>query len=160
TADSLDTLIRDYGPAPAADAARVATELAAALDFAAAVGVYHGALHPRDVLVGPDDARLNGVGIVQALERVGVAPPVRPPYTAPERPGAPPGGAAADLFSLAAIVQAMLRGRPAPASRDVAAELAAMLPACDVDKLRMVFRRAAAEDPALRFPTALKFAES
>ena len=54
-ADSLDLVIREYGAAPAADALRVAAQLAGALDFAAAVQVRHGALHPRDVLLSSDE---------------------------------------------------------------------------------------------------------
>jgi len=34
-----------------------------ALDFAAAVQVTHGALHPRDILLSSDDTRLTGLGI-------------------------------------------------------------------------------------------------
>ena len=71
-ADSFDVVVRDYGPAPAAEALRIATQLAGALDFAAVVNVAHGALHPRDVLVSPDETRLTGLGIAQALERIDV----------------------------------------------------------------------------------------
>src|SRR5438046_6092981 len=42
-ADSLDVLVRDYGPAPPANAVQVAVQLAGALDFAAVVNVSHGA---------------------------------------------------------------------------------------------------------------------
>ena len=56
-AESLDLAVREYGPAPPADALRVAAQLAGALDFAAIVNVSHGALHPRDVLLSTDQAR-------------------------------------------------------------------------------------------------------
>ena len=84
-AESLDLAVREHGAAPPADALRVAVQLADALDCAAAVNIVHGALHPRDVLLSTDDARLTGVGVARALEQVGVTAPVRRPYTAPER---------------------------------------------------------------------------
>ena len=68
-ADSVDLVIREYGAAPPVDALRVAAQLAGALDFAAAVHVRHGALHPRDVLLSSDETRLTGIGIAHALER-------------------------------------------------------------------------------------------
>ena len=84
-AETFDVVIRDYGPSPVAEALRIASQVAAALDHAAEAGVFHGALHPRDVLVSPDEARVTGLGIAQALDAVGLIPPVRRPYTAPER---------------------------------------------------------------------------
>jgi hypothetical protein len=36
---------------------RVAAELAGALDFAAVINITHGALHPRDVLLSPEESR-------------------------------------------------------------------------------------------------------
>ena len=87
TADSLDVVMREGGPAPVADALSVAARLADALDYAADRRIVHGGLHPRDVLQSPEDFRLVGLGITRALERVGVAAPVRRPYTAPERIG-------------------------------------------------------------------------
>ena len=60
-------------PAPPNDALRVAAQLAGALDFANAVQVRHGALHPRDVLLSSDETRLTGIGVAQALEAIGWA---------------------------------------------------------------------------------------
>ena len=67
-AESLDLSVREYGPAPPAEALRVAAQLAGALDFAAVVDISHGALHPRDVLMSSDDTRLTGMGVAHALE--------------------------------------------------------------------------------------------
>src|SRR6185436_5651415 len=66
-ADAVDQVIREYGAAPPVDALRVAAQLAGALDFAAAVQVRHGALHPRDVLLSSDETRLTGIGVSHAL---------------------------------------------------------------------------------------------
>jgi eukaryotic-like serine/threonine-protein kinase len=158
-ADSLDVVVRDYGPAPPPDAIRIATELAGALDFAAVVNVNHGALHPRDVLIAADDVRLTGLGIGPALERIGVAVPVRRPYTAPERL---PGGRwnrRADLFSLAAVMFELLFGRRVTGTGEQAREAVGEIVGANVRQLRAVFARALAEDPADRFDTALEFAE-
>ena len=68
-ADSLDVVLRDEGPPVPADALRVAAQLAGALDFAAAAKVYHGVLHPRDVLIAQDETRLTGLGVAAAIEK-------------------------------------------------------------------------------------------
>ena len=49
------------------------TYLAGALDFAAAVGVVHGALTDADVIMSSESAGVSGLGLVQALELAGVA---------------------------------------------------------------------------------------
>jgi serine/threonine protein kinase len=110
-ADSLDLAVREYGPAPVGSALRVATQLAGALDFAAAVQIMHGALHPRDVLLSSDDTRLTGLGITRALHRIGVVAPVRRPYTAPERIAGGEWDRRADVFSLAALMHELMWGR-------------------------------------------------
>jgi serine/threonine-protein kinase len=158
-ADSLDVVVRDYGPAPPPDAVRIVTELAGALDFAAVVNVTHGMLHPRDVLIAAQDVRLTGLGIGQALERIGVAVPVRRPYTAPERL---PGGRwdrRADVFSLAAVMFELLFGRRVAGTGEQAREAVTEVAGANVRQLRAVFARALAEDPAERFDSALEFAE-
>jgi serine/threonine protein kinase len=158
--DSLDVAVRQYGPAPPGDALRVAAQLAGALDFAAAVNIGHGALHPRDVLLSPEETRITGIGIAHALESVGVAAPVRRPYTPPERLGAGPWDRRADVFSLAALMHEMLWGRRLPAAGGQAVASLTDVPGCNLDALRAVFARALAEQPGDRFDTALAFAEA
>ncbi len=155
-ADSLDTVIREFGGAPGDDAARVAAQLAGALDFAAAVGVLHGALHPRDVLLATDDARVTGFGIAQALDAIGVMPPVRRPYAAPERVAGDAWDRRADVYSLAVLIAEMMTGRrpSSPAAID------GLFDGDDNAALRAVFAQALAERPADRFPTALAFADA
>jgi serine/threonine-protein kinase len=157
-ADSLDVLVRDYGPAPAADAIHVAVQLAGALDYAAVVNVVHGALHPRDLLLSSDEARMTGFGVSRALERVGVTPPVRRPYTAPERIAGAAWDRRADIFSLAAIVFEMLWGRRVHGTGGHALSAVTDLPGADLTSLRATFARALAETPEDRFETALEFA--
>jgi hypothetical protein len=157
-AESLDLAVREYGPAPPADALRVAAQLAGGLDFAAVVHVVHGCLHPRDVLLAADDTRVTGIGIARALEGVGVMAPTRRPYTAPERAAGQAWDRRADIFTLAALTHELLWGR-----RIAGHGLAEGLPnppGGDVESLRDVFARALAEDPHDRFGTALEFADA
>ena len=159
-ADSLDLALREYGPAPVGNALRVAAQLAGALDFAAAVRISHGALHPRDVLLSSDDTRLTGVGLTRALERVGVTAPVRRPYTAPERIAGEEWDRRADVFSLAVLVHELMWGRRISGLGAQAAESLTGIADGDLPALREVFARALARNPADRYDTALEFAEA
>ena len=159
-ADSADIVLRDHGPASASDVARVATELAGALDVAAAAGVSHGALHPRDVLVGPDQSRLTGLGVAQARDRVGITAAARRPYTAPERLAGDAWDRRADIFSLAAVIYEMLSGKRIAGTGAEAADALPDVPGADKARLRNVFARALAERPGDRYKTALSFAEA
>jgi serine/threonine-protein kinase len=159
-ADSLDIVIRDSGPSRPSDALRVATELAGALDAGAAAGVLHGSLHPRDVLVSPEDTRLTGVGISEALERIGCGSPVRRPYTAPERSAGKAWDRRADLFSLAALVYEMLWARRVAGLGAQAAAALSPIAGADLDRLRQVFARALAESPRDRFESGEAFVEA
>ena len=124
------------------------------------MNVFHGALHPRDILVSHGRHALTGLGIVQALEQVGFVPPVRRPYTAPERLAGGAWDRRADGFSLAALVYEMLFGRRIAAIGSAAADAITPIEGADMDGLRALFTRALAEDPAERFDTALAFAEA
>lgn len=159
-ADSLDTVVREHGPAPAGEALRIITQLAGALDFAAVVGIVHGALHPRDVLISPDDVRLTGLGVARALESAGAQAPVRRPYAAPERVAGTSADRRADVYSLATLAHELLWGRRIAAIGTEGSSSLADLPGARMDALRAVFGRALAEDPASRFATALDFAEA
>jgi serine/threonine-protein kinase len=159
-AESLDVVLRDEGPARPADALRVGALLAGSLDFATVVDINHGALHPRDVLVSQDEVRITGLGVTRALERVGVAAPVRRPYTAPERAAGAAWDRRADIFSLAALMHDMLWGRRISGTGPQAALTLTELAGGDLEALRRVFARALADDPDERFERALAFAEA
>jgi len=160
SADSLDLVVRDYGPPPPAEALRVATQLAGALDFCAAAEVYHGALHPRDVLVSSDDTRLTGIGLAQAFERAGLAATLRRPYTAPERAAGLPWSRTADVFSLAAVIYEMLTGRRIAGVGERAASGLGDIAGLNNAALRSVFTRALAERADERFPSTMAFADA
>lgn len=156
-AESLDIALR-HGPASVADSMRVAAQLAGALDAAAAIHIEHGVLHPRDVLLSGDETRLTGLGIARAVERVGVPTQVRRPYTAPERVIGSNWDRRADVFGLAAMIHEMLWGRRLAGTGDGAVASLTEIAGGDLPRLRAVFGRALAEDPAERFGTALEFA--
>ncbi len=157
-AESLDVAMRHYAPAPITTVLPFITQLAGAIDFARAAGVGHGALHPRDIFVTPEEARATGFGVVEALERVGVRAPVRRPYTAPERIDGSSWATAADVFSLAAITYELLTARrPAGLGREIGT-LTAGTPNAWMDSLHAVLARAMDPEPSARFPTALAFA--
>jgi hypothetical protein len=159
-ADSLDLVVREYGPSPLGSALRVAAQLAGALDFAAAAQVTHGALHPRDVLLSSDDTRLTGLGVTRALERIGVVAPVRRPYTAPERIGGAGWDRRADVFSLAALMHELIWGRRVSGHGAQAAEGLTEIAGGDLRALKAVFARALADKPDARYGSALEFADA
>jgi serine/threonine protein kinase len=160
-AESLDVAMRHYAPAAIDTVLPFITQLAGAIDFARAAGVGHGALHPRDVFMLPEEARVTGFGVVEALERVGFRAPVRRPYSPPERIAGSSWSTPADVFSLAAISYELLTGRR-PAG--VGAEIGSLVPgAADsaaTGPLHAVLVRAMDEDPSRRYPTALAFASA
>ena len=93
---SVDEHLRTHGPRPLADVVLRVTHLAAAIDFAAAVGVHHGALSPRDIIFAPQSTGVAGFGMVQALRDAGLDMP------APTR--------AEDIYALAAMTFELLIG--------------------------------------------------
>lgn len=154
-AETLDVAMRHYAPAPIEKVLPFITQLAGAIDFARSAGVGHGALHPRDVFVTPEEARAGGFGIVEALERVGLRAPVRRPYTAPERIAGGRWGAAADVFSLAVIAYELLTGRRPSGTGP---QIAPITGGQHAAAIHSVIVRAMSEDPERRHPSALAFA--
>ncbi len=159
-AESLDVAMRHYAPAAIETVLPFITQLAGAIDFARAAGVGHGALHPRDIFMTPDEARATGFGVVEALERVGLRAPVRRPYSPPERIAGEPWGTPADVFSLAAITYELITARRPAGLGSELGPLTAGTPNGWMDAIHAVLASGMDADPDARYPTALAFASA
>ncbi|HVJ26795.1 MAG TPA: protein kinase, partial [Vicinamibacterales bacterium] len=159
-AETLDVALRHYAPAPIDKVLLLITQLAGAIDFARSAGVGHGALHPRDIFVTPEEARATGFGVVEALERVGLRAPVRRPYSAPERVSGGAWGTPADVFSLAAIAYELLTGRRPAGTGAQIGTVSGTTAGHHPGALHAVFVQAMDDDPARRYQTALGFASA
>lgn len=156
---SLDEALRDFGPSAIEDLVPRLQSLAGALDAAHHVGLVHGALHPRDILVSAETTHVTGVGVGPVLARAGVAWPVRRPYGAPETAAGGRATAESDQFSLAAIAFEWLFGRriSGPAERPI--EVRA-LPGVDRRALATAFTTALAAEPDARFESCTAFCQA
>ena len=137
----LETFLRRYGSQPFADVVQRVTQLAEAIDFAAAAGVHHGALGPADVMLAPGSAGISGFGLVQAMNAAGIAVDGD-------------GRTSADVSALAAIAFELLYGQP---PRNAAA-VRANVSGADPTRLKHAFDAALGEDPDGRPATAREFA--
>ncbi len=159
-AETLDVALRHYAPAPIDKVLPIITQLAGAIDFARTASVGHGALHPRDIFVTPEEARATGFGVVEALERVGLRAPVRRPYSAPERVSGGSWSTPADVFSLAAIAYELLTGRRPAGTGAQIGTVSGTSAGHHPGALHAVFVQAMDDDPARRYQTALGFASA
>ncbi|MDQ3070540.1 MAG: protein kinase, partial [Acidobacteriota bacterium] len=159
-AESLDIAMKHYAPASPPRVMPFLRGIAGAIDAAAAAGILHGGLHPRDVFVTTDEARATGFGIVQAIENIGFRAPTRRPYTAPERVNGDEWGTAADIFTLGAIAHELLTARRPAGPGDQDGSFTADVQAEHRVRLREVLARALAEDPAARFDSAAAFVDA
>ncbi len=156
-AESLDVAMRHYAPATVDKMLPFITQLASALDFARAAGVGHGALHPRDIFVTPDEARATGFGVVDALDRLGLRAPVRRPYSPPERIAGQPWSTPADVFSLGVIAFELLTGRrPSGLGAEMGPLTGATLGEHE-SEVRAVLARAMHAEPGERHASAQAF---
>lgn len=159
--ETLDVALRHLAPASLQTALPILERAAALIDaaWASSAAFGHGALHPRDIFVTPDtnDVAITGFGVVPALEILGAKPPIRRPYTAPERASGESWDVRADIYSLAAIAHELLTGRrPAGPSEQDGSLPSAMPPETRVH-VRRVLSKALAELPAQRFASATEF---
>jgi len=154
-AESLDIALRHYAPAPLETALPFIRQLAGAIDAARAAGIGHGVLHPRDIFLTPEEARATGFGVADALEAVGVAAPIRRPYSAPERVASGAWGTPADVFALGAVAHELVTGRRPAGTGEVAA-IAGKTAATHPQLIRAVLALALAEDPADRYQSSLE----
>jgi hypothetical protein len=114
---SLAEVLRD-GPLPAERAARYVQTVAAAIHYAHGQGTLHRDLKPSNVLIDAEDRPLvTDFGLAKKIE--GGAGPTAPgqilgtpSYMPPEQAAGGPLGPAADVYSLGALLYALVTGRP------------------------------------------------
>jgi serine/threonine protein kinase len=118
----LDEILIAEGTLDAVHAARIGLELLAVLTAAHREGITHGDVRPSYVLVRPDgQVVLGGFGVTAAQTPA-------PSYASPERARGELPGPSSDLWSLGAVLYAMVEGRPPYRDRETpAATLAAVL---------------------------------
>ncbi|MCC5577787.1 serine/threonine protein kinase [Microtetraspora sp. AC03309] len=113
---SLDQIITEDGPLPAARVAAVGREVLSALSCAHAAGVIHRDVKPANILIGRDGRIvLTDFGIATfeedtSLTRTGMVTG-SPSFIAPERVSGAQAGPASDLWSLGATLYALATGR-------------------------------------------------
>jgi hypothetical protein len=154
--EGLDVALAEYGPAAMVDAVPRLEALARVLDDAAAQGIWHGALSPRDVVVSATGTSLTGLGIAQILESARVPIDARPPYTAPEASRDGGRGPRSDQFALAAIAHEWLFGAAVDGPADTPVVVPA-LPGVDRGRLADAFSTALASEPSARFESCGAF---
>ena len=153
----LADLIHRDASRPLADVVLRITQIAGALDFAAAVGVFHGALHPAEILVTEDRTLLSGLGLVQALSKAGLDVPMSGAGVSPQRALGLPVTHPDDIFALGAMTFQVLYGRPLD-DRSKLKTLVTPLAGVDHVRLYEVLAGTLSEDPADRPGSALEFA--
>lgn len=144
---SLESALRDFGPAAIDDLIVRLRALARLLDHAHARGKVHGALHPSNVIIADTETSLVA----------GSMP--RPPYAAPEVLRGEAATPAADQFGLAAITFEWLFARPVqgPAVRPVEVRT---MPGVDRGALSKAFTIALAPERGERFASCNAFADA
>jgi osmotically-inducible protein OsmY len=112
--ESLAELIRREGPLEVDRALHVATQIAQALAATSRAGIVHRDLKPQNVMVAPDDSvKLTDFGVARLRETAsGGHRTGSPDYTAPEELEGADVTVKADVYSLGAILYAMLAGAP------------------------------------------------
>ena len=167
---TLRDIIADRGPLPAHEAARIVSQIAAALDAAHEAGVIHCDVKPANVIVDASGtAKLTDFGVARAArgprehELIGTAR-----YIAPERVAGEAPTERSDIYSLGLVAYELLAGRPAYAEMDTEDLLRQRLdgPPPSLRSARVgvsdavdrVVRRSLARDPDDRYAKAGYFA--
>jgi serine/threonine-protein kinase len=115
--ESLRERLRREGALPLAEALRLATEMAEALEAAHSAGVIHRDIKPHNVLLGPEgQVKVTDFGIARAVSAAGntetgvLMGSVN--YVSPEQARGEVVGPQSDLYSLGVTLFEMLSGRP------------------------------------------------
>jgi serine/threonine-protein kinase len=163
---NLASLLVQRGPLPPPQAARLASEVAMALDYAHGAGVVHGNLKSSNILITPDGTiKVGDFSIAKAAasedpDRTGEILGSTH-HLAPEQLDSESVDGRADVYALGVCLFEMLTGRPPPAANDgqhpslrSPRSLRAGIPR-DLDG---VVTRAMAPEPGKRFQTAADMA--
>ena len=175
--EGLRDRLKREGQLPVADALRIATQVAAALDYAHRHGVVHRDIKPDNILLHDDSAVVADFGIALAVQSAGTRftqtglSVGTPQYMAPEQAtGERAVDGRADIYALAAVLYEMLMGEPpftgpsiqaivartlGEEPRSLTAQRRAVPPAVDRAVLRALEKL-----PADRFSTAGEFSHA
>lgn len=171
---SLREALADRGRLPAAEAARIAADVCAALEHAHRARIVHGDVKPENILLGDDGrVRVADFGLSRALEAAhepGDRLHGTPQYVAPEQVAGRPADGRADLYALGVVLFEMLTGRP-PFDGTTPAEVAGARLSRDVpppsegapdvpEGLDGVVARATARRPEDRYASAAEMARA
>jgi serine/threonine protein kinase len=115
--ESLRTYISDNTPLPMNEALSIADQLAEAVDYLHADGVYHRDLKPENIIIGPD-GKIHiidfGSALLEGTRRVtwrfGSDTFGTPDYMAPEQIQGKRGDARTDVYAMGIILYEMLTG--------------------------------------------------
>ena len=144
---SLESALRDFGPAALDDLIPRIRVLARALDAAHRRGVVHGAINPSKIIITDE-----GTSLIRGKSS-------HAPYIAPEVAAGEAPTAASDVFSLAAVSYEWLFGKriDGPAHRPISVKA---MPEVDRAALAKAFTRALAATPEVRFATCMDFCDA
>jgi serine/threonine protein kinase len=114
---SLADIVRDRGPLPPAEVARIGTQIAAALAAAHRAGIVHRDVKPGNVLIADDGtAKITDFGISHAFDDVSLTSTGMvsgtPAYLAPEVARGDNSDYSSDVFSLGSTLYMALEGTP------------------------------------------------
>jgi serine/threonine-protein kinase len=173
--EDLASLLRRNGPLQPRQAARIAAEVAKALQAAHAQGIVHRDVKPGNILISRDGrVRVTDFGIARALAEAQLTLPGTTlgsvHYFSPEQAQGEQATPASDIYSLGIVLFEMLTGRR-PWEGDSAASVAMARIRTDAaapsslrpgipPELDAIDLRALARDPAARYPSAASLAEA
>ncbi|HYH63700.1 MAG TPA: serine/threonine-protein kinase [Urbifossiella sp.] len=116
---TLEALLAETGPLPAADVVRVGVQVARALAAAHQHGLIHRDVKPANILIedGPESrVKLSDFGLARAADDASLTQSGQiagtPMYMSPEQARGDTLDARSDLFSLGSVLYAMVTGRP------------------------------------------------